>query len=201
MTGALILNADPTNVLGAATKQYVDNKINAVAGISVATEVTGVSTSNTAVETTIISFTILANKLNGGSIVEILTYPRFNNASGAAVTYTVRLYMDATILVSEAVSVATGINIVNEVLGRYIIENIGVGGTFSSTYKRETDSVNATATPPVSPGTDTITYAAHLVDQTIDTTAAHTIKLTVQMSVANVNAFVINEAGQVVVRF
>ena len=25
MTGALILNADPTNVLGAATKQYVDN--------------------------------------------------------------------------------------------------------------------------------------------------------------------------------
>ena len=25
MTGALILNADPTNLLGATTKQYVDN--------------------------------------------------------------------------------------------------------------------------------------------------------------------------------
>ena len=34
LTGALILNADPTNVLGAATKQYVDNRNYAVYDIS-----------------------------------------------------------------------------------------------------------------------------------------------------------------------
>lgn len=113
---------------------------------------------------------------------------RFYNSSGSNIFYTIRMYMDSTIIVSYGPIVNTGTNYPHIIEAEWLFTASGSSGGWVPTYRHWYYNSNLVASPAINPTAASVIAADHLDVQTIDTTASHTIKVTIQMATASATA-------------
>jgi hypothetical protein len=149
---------------------------------------TAATINNVATEQTLMTFTLPANELGASQLLDIFASGLVSAGSGT-LNFTVRLYLDAQLIVFATMpSIASG-NICGwELTGKYMLATTGAGGTIEVQGKSFATSASASGTTVNgilannAQDSQLSTFAAAL---SFDTTATHVIKVTGQMGSAN----------------
>ncbi len=132
---------------------------------------TAVTVQNTVAETDVMTFTLPANELAAGQVVRILAYGVADNQSAGTPNYTLRLKIDANVLIATPATVIAATTVAGwKLQGTIGMVTAGAAGT----SEQHGDYIFNAAT-----GVD-----ATNVTVALDTTVAHTIKVTTTMSSA-----------------
>ncbi len=157
-----------------------DVTINSTAGgAGILADTTGISISNTTVETNIISVAVAAGQLAATTkVLRCLLLANFE--FGVAYTMTIRVYFGATVVMTFALGVGAATTFWME---GWAYSNAGA----NSDWEALIYTGGSRSAAPVSASVAPTFVAGNAVDIAVDITAAFTFKCTAQMSVANLN--------------